>query len=81
MTSSLPANSYEKLRVDYAGNKIHNPALQHHYDFLAAKYLNEQFEPAKDESLPWYPSIKEVSRRSLSPDTSILTGIDINVLG
>ncbi|KAA1102340.1 ATP-dependent DNA helicase II subunit 1 [Puccinia graminis f. sp. tritici] len=57
--TELAEKIVRKLRVDYAGNKIHNPALQHHYDFLAAKYLNEKFEPAEDESLPWYPSIKE----------------------
>ncbi|WAR52243.1 hypothetical protein PtB15_1B684 [Puccinia triticina] len=48
-----------KLRVDYMPQRILNPALQYHYDFLAAKYLNEKFEPVEDQSLPWYPLIKE----------------------
>jgi hypothetical protein len=53
-------NHHEKLKLRYSPNNIRNPALQYHYDFLAAKYLNEKFEPAEDQSLPRYPDIREV---------------------
>ncbi|MBW0509342.1 hypothetical protein O181_049057 [Austropuccinia psidii MF-1] len=49
----------KKLKVAYAPNNIRNPALQYHYDFLAAKYLREPFEESPDQSLPWYSAIKE----------------------
>lgn len=55
----LAGKIIRKLKVAYAPNNTRNPALQYHYDFLAAKYLNEPFEPAIDQSLPLYSSIQE----------------------
>jgi len=55
--TELTAQIVRKLKAQYLPQNIRNPALQFHYDFLAAKYLNEKFQPAKDQSVPDYSGI------------------------
>ncbi|KAH9466585.1 hypothetical protein MJO28_000802 [Puccinia striiformis f. sp. tritici] len=57
--TELAREIVRKLRVKYTHNNVRNPALQDHYDFLAAKYLNERFEPAEDQSLPSYTVFRD----------------------
>ncbi|PLW47435.1 hypothetical protein PCASD_04379 [Puccinia coronata f. sp. avenae] len=73
--TQLAAQIVRKLKLRYSPNNIRNPALQYHYDFLAAKYLNEKFEPAEDQSLPRYPDIRERCG-SLIKDLRVLIDLD-----
>ena len=69
--------------MKYDPQNIRNPALQFHYDFLAAKYLNEKFQPAEDQSVPDYSYIQVVSHGFhlfAAVDISSPSGINVNPL-
>lgn len=51
----------KQLKKAYQPNNYPNPALNHHYDCLAAIALKEDLPEAQDKTLPAYASIQDVS--------------------